>query len=200
MPSALRGEARLRGRERNDYSKTIISVFAPRAPRLGGEQYIHRSDAEGAERRSAAFTRTVGRGCTCRRTRAPRAIRSSPDYSRQNLSTSAPIRCIRADPCSILPSTPPCSAKPAQLRQYSGRSATHSDTQCAGSQFSVLSSWFSVLSSWFLVRSSWFSVLIPFALCGRTQRVCGTIPALCCAFIHKLDGGLQPVRSSCCWR
>jgi len=56
-----------------------------------------------------------------------------------------------------------------------------------------------VLSSWFLVRSSWFSVLIPFALCGRTQRVCGTIPALCCAFIHKLNGGLQSVRSSHSW-
>ena len=48
-PSARQGEARLRGRERNDYSKTIISVYAPRAPRLGGEQYIHRRDAEGAE-------------------------------------------------------------------------------------------------------------------------------------------------------
>jgi hypothetical protein len=192
MPSAMQGEARLRGRERNGYSKTIISVFAPRAPRLGGEQYIHRSDAEGAERRSAAFTRTVGRGCTCRRTRAPRAIRSSPDYSRQNSSTSASIRRIRADPCSILPSTPPCSAKPAQLRQYSGRSATHSDTPDAGSQFSVPGSRFLVLSSQFSVLSSQFPG-------RRRHRLCGTISALCCAFIHKLDGGVQSVRSSHSW-
>jgi len=30
----MQGEARLRGRERNGYSKTIISVYAPRALRL----------------------------------------------------------------------------------------------------------------------------------------------------------------------
>jgi len=83
----MQGEARLRGRERNGYSKTIISVYAPRALRLGGEQHIHRSDAEGAERRSAALTRPVGLGCTCRRKRAPRAIRqvqTIPDKTHQH--------------------------------------------------------------------------------------------------------------------
>jgi hypothetical protein len=197
------------------YSKTISPRLDKAKPACAGysRQTVIRADprsipASGTcadwigARRCHAEAAPLGHGMPCPDLQ-PEADASrntaGPDYSRQNLSTSAPIRCIRADPCSILPSTPPCSAKPAQLRQYSGRSATHSDTQCAGSQFSVLSSWFSVLSSWFLVRSSWFSVLIPFALCGRTQRVCGTIPALCCAFIHKLDGGLQSVRSSHSW-
>jgi hypothetical protein len=54
-----------------------LCTIPRRAPRLGGEQYIHRRDAEGAERRSAALTRPFGQGCTCRRKRAPRAMRQT---------------------------------------------------------------------------------------------------------------------------
>ena len=46
-------------------------------PRLGGEQYIHRRDAESAERRSAALTQPFGRGYTCRRKRTPRVMRQT---------------------------------------------------------------------------------------------------------------------------
>jgi hypothetical protein len=84
---------------------------------------------------------------------------AGPDYSRQNSSTSALIRRIRADPCSIPPSTLPCGAQSDRLRQYSGCSAIQSNTQSAGSQFSVPGSQFPVLGSRFSVLGSQFPVL-----------------------------------------
>jgi len=158
----MQGEARLRGLERNNDSKTMSPPEA-RYP---------------AELLTSGLRRRV--------------------YSLN----------IHTDPCSIPPPHPLAARNRHSYGNSAGAAqytATHK-AQVLSSWFSVLGSWFLVLSSQFLVLSSqflvlssWFSVLIPFALCGRTQRVCGTISALCCAFIHKLDGGLRSVRSSHSW-
>ena len=100
---------------------------------------------------------------------------AGPDYSRQNSSTSALIRRIRADPCSIPPSTLPCGAQSDRLRQYSGCSAIQSNTQSAGSQFSVPGSQFPVLGSRFSVLGSQFSVLSSrFSVLGSQFSVLGS--------------------------
>ncbi len=90
---AMQGKARLRGLERNNDSKTIISVYAPRPSHLR----VHWTGSRGgAEIGSAVLIRSVGRGCTRRRKRVPRDT-AGPDYSRQNSSTSALIRPIRTE-------------------------------------------------------------------------------------------------------
>jgi hypothetical protein len=141
---------------------------------------------------------------------------AGPDYSRQNSSTSALIRRIRADPCSVPPSaastrrdigTAPATQKSAVQHPVTHKAQVPSSRLLVlssrllvlSSRFSVLSPQFPVLSSQFSVLSSQFPVLSSQSPGRRRHRLCGTISALCCAFIHKLNGGLQSVRSSHSW-